>query len=299
MTSDEQPSDRVDATADITASDSTAGAAAASGAQAPAISTRKPVSSPAAASAQDEHADDPAEVATPVTPKKPKAAKLKDEKRTPKSTPKKAKSAGDSSKSTDPKKAGKKSTAKAKSKDTATVGAQTSSVQLPVATTPPARRGPLVAASAAAVALLAAAIVLGVLYVQARNKDSGVSPATRQQALASAQKVAIDFSTYDYRHLDQNFAQVASELTGKFATDYQATARSLKATLMQYQAVATAKVLDAGLVSISANKAVAILFVDQTTTGKVSKTPTVDRNRLRVTMERHGNRWLTSALDLR
>ncbi|MGI8677792.1 MAG: hypothetical protein ACR2LX_03715 [Jatrophihabitans sp.] len=163
------------------------------------------------------------------------------------------------------------------------------------------RRGPLVAALAAAVALLAVAAVCAGLYLHDRGKvsDDARTADARTQALATGQKIAIDFSTYDYRHLDQDFAHVAGQLTGKFATDYKATSAALKPTLTQYQGIATAKVLDAGVASLTAKKAVVLVFVDQTVTSKVSKTPTVDRNRVRVTMQRQGDRWLTSALDLR
>lgn len=173
----------------------------------------------------------------------------------------------------------------------------------------PAPRSPwLWVTGAASVVLLAATIVFAVLFAHQRSvsddraadlRASGASSAASRSALTTAQKAAVDFSTYDYRTLAQSFATVERELTGSFKKDYKSTAASLKPTLTQYQAIATAKILQAGVTTISAKKAVVIVFLDQTVTSKTSKTPTVGRNRIQVTLLHSGHRWLVSALDLK
>ena len=46
------------------------------------------------------------------------------------------------------------------------------------------------------------------------------------QALAAAEADAVDLLSYDYRHLDRDFARARSGLTGRFADDYATTTQT-------------------------------------------------------------------------
>lgn len=161
----------------------------------------------------------------------------------------------------------------------------------------------LVAGSA--VIFLAAAILLGVFYLNAKGTANDrldslrAQRADTKQVLVAAETLAVDISTYDYRNLDTNFDRVASQLMPKFAAEYKKTSGALRATITQYKAIATAKALDAGVVSVSASKAVVIVFLDQTVTNTQSKLPTVSRNRVEVKLARSGKRWTVSSLSLK
>jgi Mce-associated membrane protein len=120
-----------------------------------------------------------------------------------------------------------------------------------------------------------------------------------QSALATARQYALDFSTYDYRHIDQDFAKIASELTPAFRTEYQKTSASLKSIVVQYRGVATATVQGMGITSLTANQAVVVVFLDQQVTNTSTKTPRIDRNRLQITLQRNGSGWLMSDLQLK
>lgn len=167
---------------------------------------------------------------------------------------------------------------------------------------PPAGRSGVgaltVVAVVVAVVMLAAAAVFAVLYVRSRSNASELA-GTRATVVSAAANLAVDFSSYDYRRLDTDFARVERQLTPAFRKSYSATAGALKATLVQYKAVGTARVLDSGLSRLSSSKATVIVFLDQTVTRSTSPTPSVDRNRIRVRLERSGDRWLVSALDVR
>lgn len=128
---------------------------------------------------------------------------------------------------------------------------------------------------------------------------TSVSDALRQSALDTAKKYALDFSTYDYRHIDADFAKIASELTPSFRTQYQATSASLKSIVVQYRGVATATVQGIGLTSITSTQAVVVVFLDQQVTNTSTKTPRIDRNRLQIALQRNGAGWLMSDLQLK
>ena len=145
-----------------------------------------------------------------------------------------------------------------------------------------------------AVVLLAGCVVLGIRVLHDRHIDSA-----RSGALRAAQQYAVDFSSYDYRNLDQNFSRTAADLTGSFKTSYTQTAAALKATIVQYQETSTTKIVAAAVQSVSPHHAVVLVILDQTVTGSNLKTPTVNRDRAMLTLVRTGSgRWLVQNLDL-
>ncbi|HJQ43084.1 MAG TPA: hypothetical protein VJ831_08365, partial [Jatrophihabitantaceae bacterium] len=121
----------------------------------------------------------------------------------------------------------------------------------------------------------------------------------RASATKSARQFAIDFSTYDYRHLDQDFAKVSAHLAPSFRAQYASTTASLKSIVVQYRGVATASVQGVGVTSVSSKKAVVVVFLDQQVTNSATKTPRIDRNRLEVTLQRSKGQWLLSDLQLK
>lgn len=149
---------------------------------------------------------------------------------------------------------------------------------------------------AALVVVLAVAVGVGlpwVLHQRALND-------ARSDALRAAQRYAVDFGSYDYRHLDADFATVTSHLTPDFAKDYQSVASSLKQTIVQYKGTSTAKVQGAAVAALhGTSKADVLVFLDQTVSSAQSKTPRIDRNRLQLRLERRDGTWLIADLQLK
>jgi len=128
---------------------------------------------------------------------------------------------------------------------------------------------------------------------------TGSADALRQSALDTAKRYALDFSTYDYRTIDADFARISAELTPSFRSQYQSTSASLKSVVVQYRGVATATVQGIGLTSLTGSQAVVVVFLDQQVTNSSTKTPRIDRNRLQITLQRNGGGWLMSDLQLK
>lgn len=124
--------------------------------------------------------------------------------------------------------------------------------------------------------------------------------AARASALQAAQTYAVDFGSYDYAHLDQDFRRVTAHLTPDFAKKYASVGSGLRSVIQQYHGKSTATVQGAGLASVTATAAVAVVFLDQTVTTTQSTTPRVDRNRMQMTLQRQRNgTWLISDLALK
>ncbi|MEU6916262.1 hypothetical protein [Streptomyces olindensis] len=159
-------------------------------------------------------------------------------------------------------------------------------------------------ALALAVLLLAglvAGAVLGRQYLDGRQAGQA-----RQQALAAARTAAPVVLSYDYRHLERDFARARTHLTGKFAEEYRRTTKAVVGpTARKYHGVVKATVADpagggdpaASVVSASADRAVVLLFVNQVTRSTQVTGSRVDLNRVRMTLTRTSEGWKVSTVD--
>jgi Mce-associated membrane protein len=140
---------------------------------------------------------------------------------------------------------------------------------------------------------LSALTAFGLVAYRVRS-DQHIETA-RDQALAAAHDNAEVILSYDYRHLDANFAAARATLTGGFARDYKVTTTKLvRPGAEQYHVVVKAEVAAQSVVSASADQVVVLLFVNQTTTSTRLDGPRVDLNRVRLTLVKVDGRWLVN-----
>jgi Mce-associated membrane protein len=165
--------------------------------------------------------------------------------------------------------------------------------------TAPRRAARLRGWSTRARALLAGLLVLTLTALAAfglvalRVRSDARVEAARGEAVAAAQGSAVSILSYDYRHLDADFAAARKVLTGSFARDYTATtSKVVRPGAVQYHAVVKAEVAAESVVSATANQVVVLLFVNQTTTSTRLDGPRVDLNRVRLTMVKVDGDWL-------
>ncbi|MFD7443382.1 hypothetical protein [Streptomyces sp. NPDC059909] len=164
------------------------------------------------------------------------------------------------------------------------------------------RRGLLSAVLAfLTVAVMIAAVVLAREYWDGRQTDQA-----RREALSAAQKAAPVVLSYDYRHLDRDFAAARGHLAGAFRDEYgRTTAKVVAPTAKKYQGVVEATVATppgggapaASVVSASPDRAVVLLFVNQVTRSTQVSGPRVDLSRVRMTLTRTSEGWKVSAVD--
>ena len=151
------------------------------------------------------------------------------------------------------------------------------------------------------VTALVVAAVLGWQYRQGRQAEQA-----RGEALAAARKAAPVVLSYDYRHLDRDFARARDLLTGHFRDQYGRTTKTVVApTATTYHAVVKATVATpsdgatpaASVVSAAPEKAVVLLFVNQVTQSTQVPEPRLDLNRVRLTLTRTSYGWKVSGVD--
>jgi len=150
------------------------------------------------------------------------------------------------------------------------------------------------------VAGLVAAALLGWRYREGAQSDEA-----RGQALAAARQAAPVVLSYDYRHLDRDFAAARARLTGHFRDEYRKTTTTVVGpTARKYHGVVKATVAAptggspaASVISASADRAVILLFVNQLTTSTQLSGSRVDLNRVRMTLTRTSDGWRVSGVD--
>ena len=112
-------------------------------------------------------------------------------------------------------------------------------------------------------------------------------------AQAAARTAVVPVLSYDYRTLAAGQRSADSHLTDAYRKKYDAIFdKTIKAPAASTQTVVTAKVVDAGVVRVDADRVQVLVFVDRTRVNKTSTTPTPFQDQVTVTMEHVGGRWL-------
>jgi Mce-associated membrane protein len=156
--------------------------------------------------------------------------------------------------------------------------------------------------------LIAAMAVLAVLVVALGAVVAVLVPAwlhqrdvnaARVSALTAAKSYAVDFGSYDYQHLDRDFAKVAAHLTPGFKKSYLDSSTKLQPAIVQYKGKSTATVQGLAASTATTAKVSVVILLDQTVTTSQSSTPRIDRNRLQMDLVRQKGTWLIAKLLLK
>jgi Mce-associated membrane protein len=147
---------------------------------------------------------------------------------------------------------------------------------------------------AATLAVLAA----GVVSLGVRNNDHGGEAESGKAAL----EVAIDsvgpILSYNAKTVEKDLAAAETLLTADFKTSFTELGANLVAPMAKRDHIDTrAKVAASALVSATSEKVVALVFINQTTTGKSLKEPRTTSSRLRITLSLVEGEWLVSDLQ--
>ena len=119
--------------------------------------------------------------------------------------------------------------------------------------------------------------------------------AVAEAALAAARQVAVDFSSYDYRHLAEDFKRVADESIGAFHKEFLKSSTGVEDLIVKAKAVTTAQAASAAVVSSSSRQATVLVAVTRTLRSEGNE-PTTDAYGLEITVVHQGGRWVASDL---
>lgn len=165
----------------------------------------------------------------------------------------------------------------------------------PVATTPdqPPRRRRRLGGLLPVLALsLLTVLVLLTGYLAWQVREDVRSDTARDEALAASRDAARLLFSYDFEQLDQDFERGLAVTTGEFREEYERTTREVvRPVAEQYDAVVEADVVEAAVVSATADRVVTVAFVNQTTTSTRVEGPKIDQSRVRMSLRKVDGEW--------
>lgn len=147
---------------------------------------------------------------------------------------------------------------------------------------------------------IAALVLVGYLAYQVRE-DARIADA-RDQAPAAAERAAKAILSYDYRHLPADRARASVYLTDSFKKKYLENFMLLEkqkdgtaGAAVQTKTVVTSSVLGSGVMDAAEDQARVLIYVNQVSE-KPGAQPQIFQNRVTMSMQKVGNRWLVNDL---
>ena len=156
----------------------------------------------------------------------------------------------------------------------------------------PPRRRLLLALSVLGLLLMAALVALALQLRSYEQVDDD-----RAAAVQAAQQSALNLTSIDNEDFKADVQRVLDGATGSFKTDFEARSKELAQVLAQNQVASEGKVIDAGLVRYDDLNATALVVVDSNVKNVAVPEGRVNTYRMRLTLERRGDQWLTSMLE--
>jgi Mce-associated membrane protein len=184
----------------------------------------------------------------------------------------------------------------------------------PLAAPAPRRLSARLSALATGLALLLAVLALAGLVLARRDlAELRQTEDRRAEALAAAEAFAVALTTYDYRTIGDQFAKVAAaatdtpecqkdatgkpapNATGCFKSEYVlVTGKAFQDVVVQRKATSVGTVRSAGVVSVSDDRAVVLVALDQKVSNVDRPAGSTAENRVLVSLVRQSGRWLVS-----
>lgn len=143
----------------------------------------------------------------------------------------------------------------------------------------------------------AVGVAVGV-YLILYRPDQQVGDAAAHRAIQAASDGAAAALSYSYEHLNRDFNNAKSHLTGDFLAYYSKFTDDVVApTAEKGQLTASAKVVRAAVSELHPDSAVVLVFVDQTTKSAQKKDPEKTQSSVLVTLRKVNGSWLIAKFD--
>lgn len=148
----------------------------------------------------------------------------------------------------------------------------------------------------AALAVLTALVVGAAAWLWFAVPTDGEISESTSEAQSAAERAAVPVLSYDYTRLDADQDAAHRFMTSDYRRDYDDLFVLIKENAPKVQPKVKASVVASSVVRSGADRVEILLFVDQTTTNKSSKEPTIYRNQATLTMENVEGEWLVDAI---
>ncbi|WP_406503386.1 hypothetical protein [Streptomyces sp. NBC_01602] len=157
-----------------------------------------------------------------------------------------------------------------------------------------ARRGRGVAATLV-VATVVTTALSGWLCVQVYEQRAEAQ--RRQDILAAARQSALNFTSLDYRHYEQDSENVLKAATGAFKEQFSAQTAELTKLVAANKSVSQGQVLEAGIARSDERTARVLVVADSKVTNSAAPGGQARTYRLQLDLVLEHGRWLTSDVE--
>lgn len=131
----------------------------------------------------------------------------------------------------------------------------------------------------------------------ASTEATAVSPELHAEVRDAAAEAATAVYRYSWDTLAEDKADARALLTGDMLGQYDRTMAGVATSSSRDHTVVSAEVVDSGVVTASSSYARVLVFVNQRTTSDDLDEPTLDLDRVLVTLVRTDDGWRVSELD--
>lgn len=161
------------------------------------------------------------------------------------------------------------------------------------------RRFWLWAVSLLTVALLVAGVVITTI-VGLDYRDSKLAEDGRGDALDAGKHTATLMFGYEPADVEKNVEQTRNSLSGPAEKQYDEIVKeaNLVTEVRKQQVKSEVSIQEAGVVNSDRDKALILIFMNQSVTKGGKDLVSVEASRLQYSMERHGDKWLVSNIDI-
>lgn len=149
-----------------------------------------------------------------------------------------------------------------------------------------------------AVLLVGAAALSAGLYFSQYRTDQQTGSAAEHSAIAAASDGTVALLSYSPDSLDRDFSAAKAHLTGDFLSYYnQFTQQIVEPAAKQKGVKTSAAVVQSAVSELHPDRAVVLLFINQTTTSTEKPDPSLSASSVLVTLTKVNGAWLISKFD--
>lgn len=161
------------------------------------------------------------------------------------------------------------------------------------------RRFWLWAVSLLTVAILIAGVVITTI-VGLDYRDTKLAEDARGEALDAGKQTATVMFGYEPGDVEKNVEQTRNSLTGPAEKQYDEIVKeaNLVTEVGKQQVKSVVSIQEAGVVHSGRDKALILIFMNQSVTKGGKDLVSVEASRLQYSMERHGDKWMVSNIDI-
>jgi Mce-associated membrane protein len=162
---------------------------------------------------------------------------------------------------------------------------------------PPVPRRTAVVVLSVVAAVLAAACIGLFLWAKDQKDDRAAFNQAREAASTAASQLVINLDALSAATIDADMKRVVDGATGTFKRQFSQSQSELKSYIVKQKISSKGELQSVAVIRSDTDTATVLVAVDRTFKDATHKDGVVANDRWKVTLEKHGGRWLVAELE--